>query len=98
MVVAVALGLAQARPEKTPRPSATSRSRCSLKAPIRRSGRTFSKEVVGDKDIGMAPAVLFQMSEGLEDEVRDLCEHLEQYPLSESAVGFYPSPHLSNVF
>jgi small subunit ribosomal protein S24e len=34
---------------------------------------TFTKEVPEGKDISMAPRVLFQMSEGLEDEVRDLC-------------------------
>ncbi|KAH9023758.1 P-loop containing nucleoside triphosphate hydrolase protein [Lactarius hengduanensis] len=34
---------------------------------------TFLKEAAEGKDLGMAPKVLFQMSEGLEDEVRDLC-------------------------
>ena len=34
---------------------------------------TFSKEAAEGKGLGMAPRVLFQMSDGLEDEVRDLC-------------------------
>jgi small subunit ribosomal protein S24e len=34
---------------------------------------TFSKEAMEGKDPGMVPKVLFQMSDGLEDEVRDLC-------------------------
>jgi len=34
---------------------------------------TFLKEAAEGKDLGMAPKVLFQMSDGLEDEVRDLC-------------------------
>ena len=33
----------------------------------------FSKEAAEGKGLGMAPRVLFQMSDGLEDEVRDLC-------------------------
>ena len=34
---------------------------------------TFTKEVPEGKDLGLATKVLFQMSEGLEEEVRDLC-------------------------
>ena len=35
--------------------------------------QTFLKEAAQGKNLGMAPMVLFQMSDGLEDEVRDLC-------------------------
>ncbi|KAI9428295.1 hypothetical protein H4582DRAFT_1765398, partial [Lactarius indigo] len=34
---------------------------------------TFLMVAAEGKDLGMAPKVLFQMSDGLEDEVRDLC-------------------------
>ncbi|KAF8274097.1 hypothetical protein EI94DRAFT_1768945 [Lactarius quietus] len=34
---------------------------------------TFLKEAAEGKDLGLAPRVIFQMSDGLEDEVRDLC-------------------------
>ena len=34
---------------------------------------TFLKEAAEGKGLGMGPRVLFQMSDGLEDEVRDLC-------------------------
>lgn len=43
--------------------------------------QTFSKEVAEGKDISMAPRVLFQMSEGLEDEVRDLCVNIRNSTL-----------------
>ena len=43
--------------------------------------QTFSKDVAEGKDIGMAPRVLFQMSEGLEDEVRDLCADIRSSTL-----------------
>jgi small subunit ribosomal protein S24e len=42
---------------------------------------TFSKEVTEGKDIGMAPRVLFQMGEGLEDEVQDLCADIRKSTL-----------------
>ncbi|KAI0275064.1 P-loop containing nucleoside triphosphate hydrolase protein [Gloeopeniophorella convolvens] len=42
---------------------------------------TFTKEAAQGKDIGMAPKVFFQMSEGLEDEVRDLCMDIRQSDL-----------------
>jgi small subunit ribosomal protein S24e len=42
---------------------------------------TFAKEVPEGKDISMAPRVLFQMSEGLEDEVRDLCTDIRKSTL-----------------
>jgi small subunit ribosomal protein S24e len=41
----------------------------------------FAKEVPEGKDISMAPRVLFQMSEGLEDEVRDLCTDIRKSTL-----------------
>ena len=43
--------------------------------------KTFSKEVAEGKDLGMAPRVLFQMSEGLEDEVQDLCAEIRKSTL-----------------
>jgi small subunit ribosomal protein S24e len=42
---------------------------------------TFSKEVPEGKDIGMVPRVLFQMGEGLEDEVQDLCADIRKSTL-----------------
>ena len=42
---------------------------------------TFSKEVPEGKDLGMAPRVLFQMSDGLEDEIRDLCADIRNSTL-----------------
>src|SRR6266478_48272 len=39
---------------------------------------TFSKEVAEGKDLGMAPRVLFQMSEDLEDEIQDLCADIRK--------------------
>ncbi|KAH9081657.1 P-loop containing nucleoside triphosphate hydrolase protein [Lactarius deliciosus] len=42
---------------------------------------TFLKEAAEGKDLGMAPKVLFQMSDGLEDEVRDLCIDLRKSTL-----------------
>ena len=42
---------------------------------------TFSKEVPEGQDLGMAPRVLFQMSEGLEDEIRDLCADIRKSAL-----------------
>jgi small subunit ribosomal protein S24e len=41
----------------------------------------FSKEVPEGKDLGMAPRVLFQMSDGLEDEIRDLCADIRNSTL-----------------
>ena len=42
---------------------------------------TFTKDVAEGKDLGMAPRVLFQMSEGLEEEVRDLCVDIRKSSL-----------------
>ncbi|KAF8506701.1 P-loop containing nucleoside triphosphate hydrolase protein [Russula emetica] len=41
----------------------------------------FSKEVPEGKDLGMAPRVQLQMSEGLEDEIRDLCADIRKSTL-----------------
>jgi small subunit ribosomal protein S24e len=42
---------------------------------------TFTKDIAEGKDLGMAPRVLFQMSEGLEEEVRDLCVDIRKSSL-----------------
>ena len=42
---------------------------------------TFSKDVPEGKDLGMAPRVQLQMSEGLEDEIRDLCADIRKSTL-----------------
>jgi len=66
----------------------------------------FSKEVPEGKDLGRAPKVLFQMSEGLEDEVRDLCTDIRKstlyqnrpsassHPLTSSNPPTYHGPSL----
>ncbi|KAI0308201.1 P-loop containing nucleoside triphosphate hydrolase protein [Multifurca ochricompacta] len=66
---------------------------------------TFLKEAAEGKDIGMAPKVLFQMSESLEDKVRDLCADIRKsklyqnrpsassHPLSSVALFSVPAVH-----
>jgi small subunit ribosomal protein S24e len=41
----------------------------------------FSKDIPEGKDLGMAPRVQLQMSEGLEDEIRDLCADIRESTL-----------------
>jgi small subunit ribosomal protein S24e len=59
---------------------------------------TFSKEVPEGKDISMAPRVLFQMSEGLEDEVRDLCADIRKSTLFRNRPSASTHPLASVAF
>ena len=45
---------------------------------------TFLLEAADGKDLGMAPKVLFQMSDGLENEVRELCIDIQKSALHQS--------------
>lgn len=54
--------------------------------------KTFVKAAAEGKDLGMAPKVLFQMSDGLEDEVRDLCNDIRKSTLYQNRpASFVPS-------
>ena len=64
--------------------------------------QTFSKEAAEGKSLPMAPMVLFQMSDGLEDEVRDLCIDIRKSTLYQNMPSTPPRSFTgitpSNVF
>jgi len=59
---------------------------------------TFSKEAAEGKDLGMGPRVLFQMSEGLEDDVRDLCADIQKSTLYQNRSSTSTHPLTSVTF
>ena len=54
---------------------------------------TFLKEAAEGKDLGMAPRVSFQMSDGLEDEIRDLCIEIRKSTLYQNRPSSSSHPH-----